>query len=176
LRFVKRELKGKRQCGLLGALKALNYHPDKEFHRDKLPPNIIFREGDSRFSKTVHNKRLICLLGAPIGQKVACGGGSEEQVALVELYWSQSAKATNYDECRQAVEVLSGIPYTKGYTRLEMTNENDWKPLKHGFKIVPISLNIDVDLRLSQLVALETFLIHFWPKLRYFVWPCLLKE
>jgi pimeloyl-ACP methyl ester carboxylesterase len=63
-----------------------------------------------------------------IGQKVACGGGSEEQAALVERYWSQSAKATNYDEYRQAVEVLLGIPYVKGYTGLEMTDEKNWEP------------------------------------------------
>jgi pimeloyl-ACP methyl ester carboxylesterase len=63
-----------------------------------------------------------------IGQKVACGGGSAEQVALVELYWSQRAKATSYDEYREAVEVLLGIPGVKDYTGLEITEENDWKP------------------------------------------------
>ncbi len=63
-----------------------------------------------------------------VGKKVACGGGSAEQAALVELYWSQRAKATNYDEYREAVEVLLGIPDVKDYTGLELTEEKDWKP------------------------------------------------
>ncbi len=63
-----------------------------------------------------------------IGQKVACDGGSAEQVVLVERYWSQRAKATSYDEYRQAVEVLWGIPDVEEYTGLEISEEQDWKP------------------------------------------------
>jgi pimeloyl-ACP methyl ester carboxylesterase len=63
-----------------------------------------------------------------IGQKVACDGGSTEQVALVERYWSQRAKATSYDEYREAVQALLEIPGVKGYTGLEMTEEKNWKP------------------------------------------------
>jgi len=63
-----------------------------------------------------------------IGQWVVCNGGSAEQAALVELYWSQRAKATGYDEYREAVEVLLGIPGVKDYTGLEITEEKDWEP------------------------------------------------
>jgi pimeloyl-ACP methyl ester carboxylesterase len=63
-----------------------------------------------------------------IGQQVACGGGSVEEVALVEQYWSQRAKATTYEEYREAVEILLGIPGVKDYTGLELTEEKGWKP------------------------------------------------
>jgi hypothetical protein len=63
-----------------------------------------------------------------IGQQVACGGGSAEQVALVEQYWSQRAKAATYEEYREAVEILLGIPGVKDYTGLEITEEKDWEP------------------------------------------------
>jgi pimeloyl-ACP methyl ester carboxylesterase len=63
-----------------------------------------------------------------IGQNVACGGGSAEEVALVEQYWSQRAKATTYEEYREAVEILLGIPGVKDYTGLEISEEKDWKP------------------------------------------------
>jgi pimeloyl-ACP methyl ester carboxylesterase len=63
-----------------------------------------------------------------IGQKVACGGGSAEEVELVEQYWSQRAKATAYEEYREAVEILLGIPGVQGYTGLEINEEKDWEP------------------------------------------------
>jgi hypothetical protein len=63
-----------------------------------------------------------------IGQWVVCKGGSVEQAELVELYWAQRAKATSYDEYREAVEVLLGIPGVKDYTGLEITEEKDWEP------------------------------------------------
>ena len=63
-----------------------------------------------------------------IGQQVACGGGSAEEVALVEKCWSQRAKATTYDEYREAVDILLGIPGVKDYTGLEITEEKDWEP------------------------------------------------
>ena len=63
-----------------------------------------------------------------IGQWVVCNGGSAEQAALVELYWSQRAKATSYDEYREAVDALLEIPGVKDYTGLEITEEKDWKP------------------------------------------------
>jgi pimeloyl-ACP methyl ester carboxylesterase len=63
-----------------------------------------------------------------IGQQVACGGGTSEEAALVEKYWSQQAKATSYDEYREAVELLLQFPLVKAHTGLEMTEEKDWKP------------------------------------------------
>lgn len=63
-----------------------------------------------------------------IGQQVACGGGSAEEAARVEQHWSKMAKATSYDEYREAVEILLGIPLVKAHTGLEMAEEKDWKP------------------------------------------------
>jgi pimeloyl-ACP methyl ester carboxylesterase len=63
-----------------------------------------------------------------VGQQVACDGGSAEQAALVELYWSQRAKATKYDEYREAMEILFEIPGVKDYAGLEITEVKDWKP------------------------------------------------
>jgi pimeloyl-ACP methyl ester carboxylesterase len=63
-----------------------------------------------------------------IGQQVACGGGTAEEVAQVEKYWSQRAKATSYDEYREAEDFLLGNPLVKAHTGLKMTEEKDWKP------------------------------------------------
>jgi pimeloyl-ACP methyl ester carboxylesterase len=62
------------------------------------------------------------------GQKVVCDGGSMEEAALVERYWSQQAKATSYEEYKEAVEILLNIPGIKEHTGLEMTEEKKWKP------------------------------------------------
>jgi pimeloyl-ACP methyl ester carboxylesterase len=68
------------------------------------------------------------------GQKVACGGGSAEDVALVEQYWAQSRNATSYDEYREAMEILSAIPGFELHTgvNLKIANEDDWKPRKRN--------------------------------------------
>jgi pimeloyl-ACP methyl ester carboxylesterase len=63
-----------------------------------------------------------------IGQKVVCGGGSVEQVALVEQYWSQRAKATTYAEYKQAMEILLEIPEVKNYIESEVIEESEWEP------------------------------------------------
>jgi hypothetical protein len=67
-----------------------------------------------------------------IGQKVACGGGTAEQAALVEQYWAQSRNATSHDEYREAMEILSEIPRFQLYTgvKLEIAEEDDWKARK----------------------------------------------
>jgi dipeptidyl aminopeptidase/acylaminoacyl peptidase len=64
------------------------------------------------------------------GQKVACGGGSAEQAALVEQYWAQSKNATSYDEYRESMEVLTEIPRFEDRTEvtLEIAEEDGWKP------------------------------------------------
>jgi pimeloyl-ACP methyl ester carboxylesterase len=65
-----------------------------------------------------------------IGQKVDCGGGSAEQAAVVEQYWSQSFNATSYDEYREATEMLVGLPRFELYTEvnLKTAEEDDWQP------------------------------------------------
>ena len=65
-----------------------------------------------------------------MGQKVACGGGSAEQAALVEEYWSQSFNATSYDEYREAMEILTEIPQFERYTGVnrEIAEKDDWQP------------------------------------------------
>jgi pimeloyl-ACP methyl ester carboxylesterase len=72
-----------------------------------------------------------------IGQKVACGGGSAEQAALVEQYWAQSRNATSYDEHRKAMEILIEIPRFAVYTgvTLELAEEDDWQPYKRDTDI-----------------------------------------
>ena len=63
-----------------------------------------------------------------VRQKVICSGGSEEQAALVEQYWSQRAKADSYDQYVQAMEVLLDIPQVKHYIESEIAEEKDWEP------------------------------------------------
>jgi pimeloyl-ACP methyl ester carboxylesterase len=63
-----------------------------------------------------------------VGQQVISEGGSEEQEALVEKYWSQQAKATSYDEYREAMEVLVEIPQIQNRYNLKITGEDGWKP------------------------------------------------
>jgi pimeloyl-ACP methyl ester carboxylesterase len=63
-----------------------------------------------------------------IGQVVACGGGSEADAALADRSWSTWGKATSYEEYRQAVETLLGLPGVESYTGLKLTAEEDWEP------------------------------------------------
>jgi hypothetical protein len=63
-----------------------------------------------------------------IGQQIACGGGTEEQAAIVEQYWSQSFNATRYDEYHEATEILLQIPSVKDLTGLEIVEEDEWQP------------------------------------------------
>jgi pimeloyl-ACP methyl ester carboxylesterase len=64
-----------------------------------------------------------------VGQKVACGGGTAEQAKLVEETWAKAFSATNYDEYREAVEILLSIPQVKTYTDLKLAEKRKWKPL-----------------------------------------------
>jgi pimeloyl-ACP methyl ester carboxylesterase len=63
-----------------------------------------------------------------VGQQAIKSGGSVEQAALVEEYWPRIAKANEYSEYRQAVEILLEIPGVKNYTGLELAEEDNWKP------------------------------------------------
>jgi pimeloyl-ACP methyl ester carboxylesterase len=69
-----------------------------------------------------------------MGQKVACGGGSVEQAALVEQYWAQWFSATSYDEYREAMETLIGIPRFELYTGVtpEIAEAEGWRPYPRG--------------------------------------------
>jgi hypothetical protein len=64
-----------------------------------------------------------------ISQQVLADGGTDEQAALVEQYWAQQRKATNYDEYREAVEVLMGIPQVQSRYNLEIAEEKGWTPI-----------------------------------------------
>jgi pimeloyl-ACP methyl ester carboxylesterase len=76
--------------------------------------------------------------GYMVSQQVLAAGGTEEQAALVEGYWPQKGKATNYDEYREAMEVLMDIPLVRSRYNLEITEENRWKP-------VPRDLDVFID-------------------------------
>ena len=70
-----------------------------------------------------------------ISQQVLADGGTEEQAALVERYWAQQRKATNYDEYREAVEVLMGIPQVQSRHNLEITEEKGWKSIPRDWDL-----------------------------------------
>jgi hypothetical protein len=62
------------------------------------------------------------------GQQLLAAGMSPEDVALFEHYGSQTLKATNYAEYRQAMEALLGIPGVEEVFDLEMAAEDEWQP------------------------------------------------
>ena len=61
-----------------------------------------------------------------VGQVVACGGGSAEQVSKVEKYWSQMQKAREYHEYREAAEILVSIPGVSANTGLSVSEQSQW--------------------------------------------------
>jgi pimeloyl-ACP methyl ester carboxylesterase len=63
-----------------------------------------------------------------VGQQVICNGDSPEQSKLVEQYWSQQAKATSYQDYREAMEFLVGVPAIQDRFGLIISEEDDWKP------------------------------------------------
>jgi pimeloyl-ACP methyl ester carboxylesterase len=63
-----------------------------------------------------------------VGQMVACSGGSAEQVSDVEKYWSQMQKAQEYNEYREAAEILVSIPGVSEHTGLSVSEQNQWSP------------------------------------------------
>lgn len=63
-----------------------------------------------------------------VGQKVACAGGTAEEVALTEELWPQIAIAPTYAEYRQAVDTLIDIPGVKEKTGLTPMEEDVWSP------------------------------------------------
>jgi len=63
-----------------------------------------------------------------VAQVVACEGGSVDQVEAVEYNWSKMAKATEYNEYKEAVEILVDIPGVYEYTGLTVSKEDQWNP------------------------------------------------
>jgi hypothetical protein len=63
-----------------------------------------------------------------MGQVVACGGGSAAQVEATEYYWSQMAKATEYSDYREAVDILVDIPGVVEFSGLTIKEESQWNP------------------------------------------------
>lgn len=63
-----------------------------------------------------------------IAQMVACGGGSEEDVQTVEQYWALMNKATDYEQYREAGEILLDVPGLYEATGLVLNQEEQWNP------------------------------------------------
>ena len=63
-----------------------------------------------------------------VSQVVACEGGSIEQVENTDFYWSQMAKASNYNDSREAAEILVNIPGVTEYSGLTVSEEDEWNP------------------------------------------------
>jgi dipeptidyl aminopeptidase/acylaminoacyl peptidase len=68
-----------------------------------------------------------------VGQQVIELGGTEEQAALVDKYYSQYRKASSYEEYREAIEVLVSIPQLQNQYQFEIAEERQWKPLSRKF-------------------------------------------
>jgi pimeloyl-ACP methyl ester carboxylesterase len=77
-----------------------------------------------------------------VAQQVLGGGGTQEQAALVERYWAQQRKATDYDEYREAMEVLMDVPQVQSRYNLEITEEKRWKPVPRDFDIFIDAMDI----------------------------------
>lgn len=63
-----------------------------------------------------------------VSQIVACGGGTAEQVADVEKYWSQMQKAREYSEYKEAADILVNIPGVSENTGLSVSTQDQWNP------------------------------------------------
>ena len=63
-----------------------------------------------------------------VSRRLECEGGSAEDVAKVEQYWSVMNKATEYDEYKEACEILLDIPGLYENTGLIKNEENNWSP------------------------------------------------
>ena len=67
------------------------------------------------------------------GQQVLKRGGTEEQAALADKFYSQRAKATSYNEYREAMEVLVSIPQVQDQYQFQIAEEHEWKPRSRKF-------------------------------------------
>jgi len=62
-----------------------------------------------------------------VGQVVACKGGSTDQVNSAEKYWSQMCKATEYNQYKEAAEILVNIPGVSEHTGLTVSEQSQWR-------------------------------------------------
>jgi len=63
-----------------------------------------------------------------VAQMIGCGGGTDQEVQIVEQYWSQMNKATEYSEYREAAQILLEIPGIFENTGLILSEEEQWAP------------------------------------------------
>jgi pimeloyl-ACP methyl ester carboxylesterase len=63
-----------------------------------------------------------------VSRMIECLGGSQEDVATVEHYWSIMQKATDYQEYKTAVEILLEIPGIYEQYGLVLSEEKNWSP------------------------------------------------
>jgi dipeptidyl aminopeptidase/acylaminoacyl peptidase len=65
-----------------------------------------------------------------LAQKILINGGTSEEAAHFEQYEVQMAKATTYDEYRDAMKKILRIPDVSKHTGIawEINDEDDWKP------------------------------------------------
>ena len=64
-----------------------------------------------------------------VGQKVACAGGSEEEVEKVEQAWETAFSTTNYDVHCEAIEFLISNQVVRETTGIGLPEEDKWIPL-----------------------------------------------
>ena len=70
-----------------------------------------------------------------VSQQLLSDGGTEEEAALVEQYWSQKSKAADYGEYREAMEILLDIPQVQSGYDLQITEKDKWKPVSRDFDL-----------------------------------------
>lgn len=63
-----------------------------------------------------------------VAQRIACEGGSEEDVATVEEYWAIMNKAVSYSEYQQAGQILLNVQGLYENTGLVLSDEAHWAP------------------------------------------------
>jgi pimeloyl-ACP methyl ester carboxylesterase len=61
-----------------------------------------------------------------MGQRVICEGGSAEQAAIVDEAWARAGKARNYDEYRDAMEIVLAEPAVKAVPWVALNEKGDW--------------------------------------------------
>jgi pimeloyl-ACP methyl ester carboxylesterase len=63
-----------------------------------------------------------------VAQMIACDGGSEEDVAMVEQYCAIMNKAVSYEEYNTAAQIVLDIPGVYDNTGLILTAKEQWSP------------------------------------------------
>ena len=63
-----------------------------------------------------------------VAQRIACIGGSPEDVQTLEQYWAIMNKAEDYNTYQEAAEIILEIPGVYEETGLTINEEEDWNP------------------------------------------------